>query len=232
MIRRTSVSSLAAIAIAVVIPAFSSAALAGGSSKPAGASAPEMIANHTSTMGPVEMPGIAIKNFGLVDGKIFRGGQPEKTDYAALKSIGVTTIVDLREDSKSWAKGAAEAAGLKYVNIRMKDGSEPTDAQAAEFVKLIDDPSTGVAYVHCAGGRHRTGSMVAVYRMARDGWNADKAYQEMLDYDFYTRWGHEGFKTYVFDYYQRMTSNPASVPVAYVAPSPATVAGAAGSDQK
>ena len=33
--------------------------------------------------------------------------------------------------------------------------------------------------------------------------------------------------TCVFDYYQRMTSNPQSVPVAYAAPSPATVTDAA-----
>src|SRR5215207_10794169 len=165
MIRRKSVSSFAAFAVALVIPALSITAQAGGSSKPvASASASELIANRISSMGPVEVPGIAIKNFGVVDGRIFRGAQPEKGDYAALKAIGVTTIIDLRVDSKSWARDSAVAAGLKYVNIKMEDSGEPSDSQAAEFVKMIDDPITGVAYVHCAGGRHRTGSMVAVYR--------------------------------------------------------------------
>ena len=41
------------------------------------------------------------------------------------------------------------------------------------------------------------------------------AYKEMLAYDFYTSGGHEGFKTYVDNYYHRMTSDPSSVPVAY-----------------
>ena len=33
----------------------------------------------------------------------------------------------------------------------------------------------------------------------------DRAYAEMLDFDFYTRWGHEGFKTFVFDYAERLS---------------------------
>jgi protein tyrosine/serine phosphatase len=85
-------------------------------------------------------------------------------------------------------------------------------------MKTIDDPDCGPVYVHCAGGRHRTGSMVAVYRMVHDGWTVDKAYDEMLAYDFYTSNGHKGFKTYVFDYFARMQANPTSVPVAWIAP--------------
>jgi hypothetical protein len=59
--------------------------------------------------------------------------------------------------------------------------------------------------------------MIAVYRMAKDGWTIDQAYDEMLKYDFYTGGGHEGYKTYVEDYYRRMTGDPSSVPVAYTA---------------
>jgi hypothetical protein len=40
----------------------------------------------------------------------------------------------------------------------------------------------------------------------------------MLAYDFYTGGGHEGFKTYVFDYFKRMTSAPSTVPAVYHAP--------------
>jgi protein tyrosine/serine phosphatase len=72
--------------------------------------------------------------------------------------------------------------------------------------------------VHCAGGRHRTGATIAVYRMAKQGWSAEAAYREMKAYDFYTRWGHGGYKTYVFDYYKRMQEAPSSVPAAYTAP--------------
>jgi tyrosine-protein phosphatase SIW14 len=57
-------------------------------------------------------------------------------------------------------------------------------------------------FVHCAGGRHRTGAMTAVYRMTMQGWDIERAYSEMKDYDFYTRWGHKAMKQYVFDYFR------------------------------
>jgi hypothetical protein len=54
--------------------------------------------------------------------------------------------------------------------------------------------------VHCAGGRHRTGVMGAVYRFNHYNWNYDQAYAEMKKYDFYTRWGHGDMKKFVQDY--------------------------------
>jgi len=188
----------------------------------------ELLATHSSSMKPISVPGVSIDNFGVVDGYIYRGEQPVGKDYAALAAIGVKTIIDLRADALSRSARDAKAAGLNYINIPIDGHASPTDAQAGQFLKDVKNPDLGVIYVHCAGGRHRTGSMIAIYRMAEDGWTADKAYQEMLAYDFYTSGGHGGFKTYVFDYYNRMISRPSSVPVAYspsiaapVAPKPA-----------
>lgn len=166
-------------------------------------------------VGPQRVTGIKIENFGVVDGRIYRGGQPAKGDYRALASLGVKTIVDLREDAKQGARAEAEAAGLRYVNIGIDGHGRPADADVVAFLKVLDTDPGAKVYVHCAGGRHRTGSMLAVYRMVRDGWTLDQAYSEMLAYDFYTGNGHGGFKTYVEEYWKRMSSNPASVPVAY-----------------
>ena len=83
------------------------------------------------------------------------------------------------------------------------------------FEGSVTDPANGKVYVHCAGGRHRTGATIAVYRMAIQGWSADAAYREMKAYDYYSRWGHGGYKDYVFQYYTRMHADPASVPVCY-----------------
>ncbi|MCI0337917.1 MAG: hypothetical protein L0226_10090, partial [Acidobacteria bacterium] len=57
-------------------------------------------------------------------------------------------------------------------------------------------------FVHCAGGRHRTGVLIAIYRMEVYGWDARKAYDEMKDYKFYSSFGHGEMKDYVFDYYR------------------------------
>jgi protein tyrosine/serine phosphatase len=160
---------------------------------------------------------VKLANFGIVDGRIYRGEQPGKDDYRALAGLGVTTIIDLREDAKSASRGYAEAAGLKYVNIKIDGHGQPTDDDVATFLKVLDESPDAKVYVHCAGGRHRTGSMIAVYRMVHDGWTLERAYDEMLAYDFYTSNGHKGFKTFVDDYWQRMNANPSSVPAAAVA---------------
>lgn len=191
---------------AFAVPVLSIAALAG--SDPAKPSS-------SDSMGPMVVPGIALSNFGIVDGRIYRGEQPKKDEYEALRSLGVTTIIDLRLDAKKNAKDLAEAAGLTYVNIPIDDHKQPSDDDVARFISLLESTPNDKVYVHCAGGRHRTGSMIAIYRMVHCGWNVEQAYNEMLAYDFYTRNGHKGFKTYVFEYFRRMQESPASVPVAY-----------------
>ena len=143
---------------------------------------------------------VTIKNFGQMDDRFFRGGQPKEDEYRELAALGVKTIIDLRDDPKDYAKSTAEALGMRYVNIKMSDSEYPPASKIEEFLKLVDDPTTGKFYVHCAGGRHRTGVVGAVYRFNHYNWNYDQAYAEMKKYDFYTRWGHGEMKKFVKDY--------------------------------
>ena len=157
---------------------------------------------------------VTIKNFGQMDERFFRGAQPKEEEYAELAAIGIKTVIDLREDVEPYSKAKAEAAGMRYVNIPMIAKKYPESSQVEQFIKLVDDPSTGKFYVHCAGGRHRTGAMGAVYRFNHYNWNFDQVYAEMKKYDFYTRWGHGDFKKFVQDYatsHQHKTTETATV---------------------
>jgi len=154
----------------------------------------------TAQTSPKAFPGISIANFGQMDDNFYRGAQPLESDYKALAAIGIHTIVDLRNDEEAFAKSAAEAAGLQYVNIPMDGVSAPSDADVAEFLKLINDPSTGKFYVHCKAGIHRTGAMGAVYRIAHDGWDYDKTYTEMKNYQFSAGLFHGALKSFVKKY--------------------------------
>ena len=147
-----------------------------------------------------EIANVKIKNFGQMDDRFFRGGQPKQNDYQQLAALGIKTVIDLRNDPKDYAKQNVEALGMKYVNIPMSDKDYPPSAKIEEFLKLVDDPSTGKFFVHCAGGRHRTGVMGAVYRFNEYQWKYDQVYAEMKKYDFYTRWGHGDMKKFVKDY--------------------------------
>jgi protein tyrosine phosphatase (PTP) superfamily phosphohydrolase (DUF442 family) len=148
-----------------------------------------------------------IKNFGQMDDRFFRGGQPKEGDYKDLAALGVKTVIDLRVDSKEYEKRTVESLGMRYVNIPMEEKKYPTEDQVQQFLKVVDDPGTGKFFVHCAGGRHRTGVMGAVYRFTHYGWNYDQVYKEMEHYDFYTSWGHGDYKKFVQDYWQRVQAS-------------------------
>ena len=147
---------------------------------------------------------VQIKNFGQMDERFYRGAQPKEDDYKALAALGIKTVIDLTADPKPYEKAAVEALGMKYVNIPMIEKKYPTEEATKMFLKVANDPDTGKFYLHCAGGRHRTGAMGAVYRYQFYDWNFDQAYAEMKKFDFYTRWGHGAFKDFVKDYYEKM----------------------------
>jgi tyrosine-protein phosphatase SIW14 len=157
---------------------------------------------------------INIKNFGKMDDRFYRGAQPKAEDFKELKTLGIQTVIDLRDDPMSYEKGAVEALGMRYVNIPMSDSSYPKEESINTFLKVVNDPTTGKFYAHCAGGRHRTGVVGAVYRFTVNHWNYDQAYAEMKDYDFYTRFGHGDLKTYVEDYAKRMPAKGAAASAA------------------
>jgi len=156
-----------------------------------------------------EFADVTIKNFGKMDDQFYRGAQPKEGDYTVLAAHGVKTIIDLRNDPTSYEKRLAEAAGMRYVNIPMSDTAKPTDDQVAQILKLVNDPATGRFFVHCAGGRHRTGLFGALYRFNHDGWTFDQAYKEMKQYDYYSRWGHGAIKDFVREYFDAMQSHAA-----------------------
>src|SRR3954463_11849912 len=161
----------------------------------------------TSSSAPVD---VHIKNFGQMDNRFYRGAQPGKNDYKDLAALGIKTVIDLREDPEGYEKPLVESLGMKYVNIPMIGKKYPTAEATEAFLKTVNDPQTGKFFVHCAGGRHRTGAMGAVYRFQFYHWNFDQVYQEMKDYDFYTRLGHGAFKDFVKDYYDTIQANKKS----------------------
>ena len=145
-------------------------------------------------------PIIKIKNFGQMDDRFYRGAQPKEKDYKDLAQLGIRTIIDLRDDPEDYAKPMVESLGMSYIHIPMIAKKYPTPEATEMFLKTVNDPSTGKFFVHCAGGRHRTGAMGAVYRFNFYNWDFEQVYKEMKQYDFYTRWGHGAFKDFVEDY--------------------------------
>ena len=150
------------------------------------------------------IPNVSIKNFGQMDDRFYRGAQPKEKEFKELALLGIRTVIDLRDDPEPYEKPAVESLGMTYIHIPMIAKKYPTPEALDLFLKTVNDPNTGKFYVHCAGGRHRTGVMGAVYRFKFYNWDFEQVYKEMKQYDFYTRWGHSAFKDFVEDYYAQM----------------------------
>lgn len=162
------------------------------------------------TAAPRDFTHIKIKNFGQMDGRFFRGAEPKTIeDFKALKELGIDTVIDLQAEAGPEEKEWVESLGMKYVQIPMVAKKYPTPESVAAFLKLVDDPATGEFYLHCHGGRHRTGALGAVYRYEKYGWDYEQAYAEMKKFDFYTRWGHGSFKDFVQEYYKNIQAEHA-----------------------
>ena len=155
-------------------------------------------------------PAVKIKNFGQMDERFYRGARPKQEDLKDLAAMGIKTVIDLTEDPKEEERAAVESVGMKYVHIPMIAKKYPTEEATSAFLKVANDPATGKFFLHCAGGRHRTGAMGAVYRYQNYNWNFEKVYAEMKQYDFYTSWGHGAFKDFVKDYYDHMQAAKAT----------------------
>jgi protein tyrosine/serine phosphatase len=161
-----------------------------------------------------KFPTIKISNFGQMDDNFYRGARPKAEEMKGLAALGIKTVIDLTDNSREREQPAVEAAGMRYVNIPIVDKRNPSAAQIDEFLKLTSNPATGKFYVHCAGGRHRTGVMGAVYRFNHDHWNYDQVYAEMLQFDFYTSNGHGKQKDFVEGYWNQIQAKQATAKAA------------------
>ena len=143
-------------------------------------------------------PAIQIDNFGRINEHYYRGALPGEKDYPALAKLGVKTMIDLTDnDGDSSEQRLAETAGMKFFKLAMNTRVVPTAEQIATFLSIVNDPANQPVYVHCVGGRHRTGVMTAIYRMFEDKWTPDRAFKEMKSYKFGADFLHPEFKKFV-----------------------------------
>jgi protein tyrosine/serine phosphatase len=164
------------------------------------------MAAQTITAGTHSAPAIALSsvhigNFGRINDNYYRGAQPRGRDYRDLSALGVKTVINLtNSDSQANERAMVEQAGMNYVQIPITTHVPPTQEQIKQFLSLATGPATQPVYVHCVGGKHRTGVMTAVYRMTLNGWSADQAFKEMKQYKFGWEMLRPEFKKFVYTY--------------------------------
>jgi len=130
-------------------------------------------------------------------GVLYRSGCLTAGGFAdAVKRWGIKTIVNLQDehpdpavrlsylDTRTTSEiDLCRRLGVRYVFIApdlipwYKSGGERPKA-IEQFLALMDDPANYPVLIHCKAGLHRTGVMVAVYRMEYQGWSPQAALQE------------------------------------------------------
>jgi protein tyrosine/serine phosphatase len=155
-----------------------------------------------SAQAVIPAPSIRIDNFARVNDSYFRGGQPVGDDYADLATLGVKTVINLIGDADldEMEQSSVEQHGMRYVRIPMSTRKAPTAEQLETFLSIVNDAQSQPVYVHCVGGKHRTGVMTAVYRMIKDGISGDEAFNEMKRFKYGPDFLHPEFKRFVYEF--------------------------------
>jgi protein tyrosine phosphatase (PTP) superfamily phosphohydrolase (DUF442 family) len=141
-------------------------------------------ANRPDTWAqPVKLSGVP--NLYRISGELYRGDQPSPQGMQNLKNLGLKTIINLRSFHSD--RDEIGDTGLAYEHIYMK-AWHPEEKEAVRFLTIVTDPQRTPVLVHCQHGSDRTGTMIAVYRIAVQGWSKDEAIREMTEGGFRFHW--------------------------------------------
>ena len=131
---------------------------------------------------PVRREGSQVPRLRQVTSALWVGGQPSADGLRDLRERGVSVVISVRADD---ATAAAEAtlcrqAGLRFQWLPLSWHGAPDREQSLRILRAIEATRNAgeTVFVHCCYGRDRTGALVALYRMAEDGWTMEQAWRE------------------------------------------------------
>jgi len=161
----------------------------------------------------------SIVNFHQVDANLYRGAQPEPQEFQNLAQFGIKTVLDLRgeEGHARTERKLVEAAGMRYINLPFNGVLAPTDDQISHALAIVGDTASGPVFVHCRRGADRTGTVIACYRIAHDGWQNEQALNEARTFGM--SWLERGMRSYVLHYRTPAIFTTPAVPTMQAVPS-------------
>ena len=120
-----------------------------------------------------------INNFDTVDATVTRGAQPNAVGLGELKRLGVTDVINLRQDVWSEEKSYCEKLGLNYHYCGLDPFSAPTTGQLAQILRIVKN-AKGKVFLHCQYGCDRTGTVCAIYRVEVLGETNQAAFDDAV----------------------------------------------------
>ncbi|HEY9784005.1 MAG TPA: hypothetical protein V6D17_01295 [Candidatus Obscuribacterales bacterium] len=111
--------------------------------------------------------------------ELYSGSIPSRKAMHELKALGIKSIINLRTNSLKGKAALAKELGMNYYHIPTGVFLVPNSADTEAFLRIMSDERNLPAYVFCTLGTDRTAYYVGTYRVACQGWSADRAFQEM-----------------------------------------------------
>ena len=151
-----------------------------GTAAPPDTGAPALLSHSVS----------GIKNFGQVTSHLYRGAQPAEKGYDLLAKMGVDIVIDLRDEKDliERERQAIESRHIRFVSIPWSAWHAPTAAQVQQFFEILRSNPDKRLFVHCEVGADRTGTLMALYRIAGQQWKLSDALHEMHVYHYHEFW--------------------------------------------
>ena len=134
---------------------------------------------------PVQLGGVV--NLYKVTDYLYRSEQPIEEGMRNLKRLGIKTIINLRplySDSDE-----IKGTGLLVEELTVK-AWHIEDEDVVRVLRIIRKREDGPFLIHCSYGADRVGVMIAMFRVAEQGWTKEDAIQEMVNggYGFHRLW--------------------------------------------
>jgi protein tyrosine/serine phosphatase len=174
----------------VLALACASALFAGCSTAPA-ALGPRLENWATAVAASPDLP-----NLHRVSSSLYRSAQPSGQGFVFLSgqpSLAsadrpIRTVLSLRAFNDD-APLVAPSFALRLEQIRFNTW-HPENEDVVKFLRIVTTPSMQPVLVHCQHGSDRTGTMVAIYRIAFEGWTKAEAVDEMVNggFGFHPLW--------------------------------------------
>lgn len=117
-----------------------------------------------------------LKNFYKLDEHVYRSAQPDENGFAYLKTLGVTSILNLRDYHND--DPGSKKPDLNLFRVPMDAGKLKT-AEVVAALRFIRQ-SEGPVLIHCWHGSDRTGTISALYRIVFQNWSKEEALDELM----------------------------------------------------
>ena len=111
-----------------------------------------------------------------------------------------------------------------YVSIPFSSPENPNSLSPAEtdqiidqavekFLDILSDPVTypRPVLIHCLAGVHRTGLMVALYRIEQQGWRKEQAIDEMRNLGYCDFTSYDPMRDYLFNWIPIRQRKPVTI---------------------